>query len=69
MVTNQVKHPNSEPKVDDKALPVKEVCAFVTNDTVKTKQKIKRKKNEDVNLVQNSTKILDTAEIAKTCKS
>ena len=69
MVTNQVKHNNSEQKVDYKALPFKEVCAFITNDTVKAKQKMKRKKNEDVNLVQNSTKILDTAEIAKTCKS
>ena len=65
----QVKLPNSEPKADDKALPVKEVCAMVKNDTVNTKQKMKKKKNEDVNLVQKSTKILDTAEIVKTCKS
>ena len=65
LVTNQVKRPNLEQKVDDKALPVEKVCAMVKNDTVNTKQKMKKKKNEDVNLVQKSIKILDTAEIKK----
>ena len=67
-VTNQVKYPNSEQKIDDKALPVEKCCTLVRKNTVTTKQKMK-KKNEDVNLVQKATKIFDTAEIAKTCKS
>ena len=67
-VTNQVKYPNSEQKIDGKALLVEKCCTVVKKNTVNTKHKMK-KKNKGVNLVQKATKIFDTAEIGKTCKS
>ena len=66
LVTNQVKHSNSERNLDENYLPVEKGFTIVKNHTVKMKQK---KKQKGINSVQKSTTLSTSEKKTKACKS